>query len=195
MRRVPFLQWAASVLISAVFPILQAHAAATLTIVPGQGFNDSTAAAPVGGNTGTTVGAQRLIAFQHAANIWGQRINSPVEIRVSANFVPLECSNSSGVLGAAGPTTVHRDFPGAPLAGTWYVQALANGLFGGDLSAGDEDIDAVFNSNIGSPGCLQTSGWYYGLDGNTPAGKIDFVTVLVHEFGHGLGFLSLVSLS
>ncbi|MBN9341332.1 MAG: hypothetical protein J0H52_14800, partial [Comamonadaceae bacterium] len=38
---------------------------------PGIGFNENTAAVPVGGNTGTTIGAQRLIAFQHAANIWG----------------------------------------------------------------------------------------------------------------------------
>ena len=34
---------------------------------PGVGFNDPTPAAPVGGNTGTTLGQQRLIAFEHAA--------------------------------------------------------------------------------------------------------------------------------
>ena len=27
-----------------------------------------------------------------------------------------------------------------------------------------------------------------GTDGNTPLGKIDFVTVVLHEIGHGLGF-------
>jgi hypothetical protein len=116
-------------------------------------------------------------------------------MRVGANFVPLDCAASSGVLGAAGPTTVHRNFPGAPLASTWYVQALANSLFGGDLHTGEDDIEAIFNSNIGTPGCLQSSGWYYGLDGNPPSGKIDFVSVLLHELGHGLGYLSLVSLS
>ena len=31
---------------------------------PGEGFNDPTPVAPVGGNTGTTLGQQRLIAFQ-----------------------------------------------------------------------------------------------------------------------------------
>jgi len=36
----------------------------------GEGFNDPTPVAPVGGNTGTTLGQQRLIAFQRAANIW-----------------------------------------------------------------------------------------------------------------------------
>ena len=33
------------------------------------GFNDPAPAVPVGGNTGTTLGQQRLIAFEHAARI------------------------------------------------------------------------------------------------------------------------------
>ena len=54
------------------------HAAATITVVnldsPGEGFNDPSAPDPDstnGGNTGATLGAQRLNAFQFAANIWG----------------------------------------------------------------------------------------------------------------------------
>ncbi len=162
---------------------------------PGEGFNDPTMAAPVGGNTGTTIGQQRLIAFQHATNIWASLITSPVEIRVEGNFDPLSCSANSAVLGSAGPNTSHRNFAGAPVPGTWYVQALANSLFGGDLSPGSNDIGATFSSTIGTPGCLQNSGWYYGLDASPPAGKIDFVTVLLHELGHGLGFLTLVNLN
>ena len=173
-----------------------ARASATFTIVnldgPGEGFNDLTAAAPVGGNSGTTIGQQRLNAFQHAANIWGNLVNSPVVIRVEAKFDPLSCSTNSAVLGSAGPKTVHRDFAGAPVSNTLYVQAQANSLFGGDLSPGQNDISATFSSTIGTPGCLQSSGWYYGLDANPPAGTIDFVSVLLHELGHGLGFLTLV---
>ena len=37
----------------------------------GVGFNDPTPVAPVGGNNGTTLGQQRMNAFQFAANIWG----------------------------------------------------------------------------------------------------------------------------
>ena len=37
----------------------------------GVGFNDTTPVVPVGGNNGTTVGQQRLNAFQYAAGIWG----------------------------------------------------------------------------------------------------------------------------
>ena len=162
---------------------------------PGEGFNDPTMAAPVGGNTGTTIGQQRLIAFQHATNIWASLITSPVEVRVEGNFDPLSCSANSAVLGSAGPNTSHRNFAGAPVPGTWYVQALANSLFGGDLNPGSNDIGARFSSTIGTPGCLEKSGWYYGLDASPPPGKIDFVTVLLHELGHGLGFLTLVNLN
>lgn len=172
--------------------------AATFLVInedgPNEGFNDPTAAAPVGGNPGTTVGAQRLIAFQYAADLWGARLSSPVTIRVGAQFNPLPCSATSAVLGQAGPNSVFRDFPGAPVAVTWYVEALANSLAGVDQDTSSDDIGATFSSTIGTPGCLQSSGWYYGLDGNAPANLIDFVTVLLHEMGHGLGFLDLVDL-
>ena len=59
-----------------------AASAATLTIVnidgPGEGFNDATPATPVGGNPGTTIGAQRLYVFQYAASIWGSLLTSAV---------------------------------------------------------------------------------------------------------------------
>jgi hypothetical protein len=90
---------------------------------------------------------------------------------------------------------VHRDFPGAPLLNTWYVQALANSLNGADLDPASEDLEAEFNSDLGKTGCLETSGWYYGIDANPSGNLIDFVSVLAHELGHGLGFLDLVSLS
>jgi hypothetical protein len=173
--------------------------AATITIVnannPGQGFNDTTAATPVGGNTGTTVGQQRLIAFQHAAQIWGAHLTSNVEILVRSSFEELECDATTAVLGSAGPIQVFSDHANAPLTGTWYAVALANKQAGSDQAppsqGSSDDIRARFNSNIGTSGCLSTSGWYYGLDGNN-GGNVDLVDVLLHEFGHGLGFLSLV---
>ncbi len=90
--------------------------AATVTIInldgPGEGFNNPTPASPVGGNPGVTIGAQRLIAFQFAADLWGTSLDSPVEVRVGAQFNPLFCNASSAVLGSAGAETVFRDFAG-----------------------------------------------------------------------------------
>src|SRR3954471_16533372 len=55
----------------------------------GIGFNDLTPAAPIGGNTGVTLGEQRLIAFQYAASLWSKRLDSEVTIRIRAQFTPL----------------------------------------------------------------------------------------------------------
>ena len=173
--------------------------AATITIVnldgAGVGLNDTTAAAPVGGNTGTTKGEQALIAFQEAAAIWGGILESPVEIRVGSSFGALSCGPTSGTLGSAGPNTAHINFTNSPKANTWYVQAQANSLAGSDLSPGTDDINMQFNGNLGSPGCLETLSWYYGLDNAAPGGTISLVSVALHEIGHGLGFLSLTGLS
>jgi PA domain-containing protein len=149
---------------------------------PGVGFNDPTPASPVGGNTGTTLGQQRLIAFTHAASLWSARLDSSVPIRIRAQFTAL----GPGVLGSAGPVSVFRDFPNAPLAGTWYHVALANKLAGLDLNPIGDDINANFST---------TFNFYLGLDNHAPPGQPDLVAVLLHEFAHGLGFSQFASLT
>ncbi len=170
---------------------------ATLTVVnndgPGEGFNDLTPFVPVGGNPATTLGEARLIAFQHAAFIWGSCLNSSIEILIGAEMNPLPGDAFSAVLGQAGAETFHRDFLNAPVANTWYPQALANSYHGFDLDPASPDIGAEFNSDIDGP-ILGATNWYYGLDANPPAGDIDFVTVVLHELGHGLGFQTIVDL-
>jgi hypothetical protein len=162
---------------------------------PGEGFNDPTPADPVGGNAGTTVGEQRLIAFRHAAGIWAATLDSAVPVQIYAQFDPLACTASSAVLGSAGALTVARDFLRAPYRGTWYHAALANKIAGEDLQPGIPDLRARFNGAIGSATCLAGSGWYYGLDAAEPPGRIDLVAVLLHEFAHGLGFSAFTSVT
>jgi PA domain-containing protein/flagellar hook capping protein FlgD len=169
--------------------------AATITIInldgAGEGFNDPTPRAPVGGNPGVTLGAQRLNVFQHAASIWGGLLTSSVVITVEANFDPQFCTPTSAVLGAAGPNTVEMDFTGAGYSATWYVAAEANALSGSDLDGANNDIGIVFNSDVDNPTCLGSRSWYYGYDG-LEGTDIELVPVVLHEMGHGLGFLTLV---
>jgi PA domain-containing protein len=174
-----------------LFVYSSAFAQATIVIqnndAPGAGFNDTTAAAPVGGNNGTTVGAQRLIAFQAAANIWGATLTSGPTITIRATWAALPCTAGSGTLGSAGPAGSGLGFPGG-LPGFWYPISLANALSGTDLNSGAHEINATFNSSLGTTGCLENSHWYYGLDNNHGSSGIDLVNVLLHEFAHGLGF-------
>jgi hypothetical protein len=175
-----------------------ANAALTIVInnlnAPGVGFNDPTPATPVGGNPGTTLGQQRLIAFQHAANIWGANLTSPVPVIINAQFSALTCTATSAVLGSAGTTSIWRDFPNAPFPNTWYSFALANKLAGAEVGTPNQpQINANFNVNLGQPNCLAGQPWYYGLDSNEPPSTVDFVAVLLHEMAHGLGFQGFTS--
>lgn len=193
--RTNLLKTLASLAAASLFALAApAQAAANFVIIvadaPGEGFNDPTPAAPVGGNPGTTLGQQRLNAFQFAANTWGASLDTNVTITILASFDPLPCTAASAVLGAAGPVSIFANFPGAPVADSWYHVALANKLTGTELDPTLPNIVAFFNSNLGQANCLAGSPFYLGFDANKGA-RVDLVTVLLHEFGHGLGFSSV----
>jgi hypothetical protein len=154
----------------------------------GVGLNSTTPAAPVGGNPGTTRGAQATFVYEFAMKMWGSVLESKVPIKVAASFAPLTCTPTSGVLGSAGTYWILRLNDGT--RDRYYGSALADSLLGYDAvpdPTNPEDISSRFNGILGDPGCLDGSGWYFGIDGHTPAGKINFLNVVMHEIGHGLG--------
>ncbi len=115
-------------------------------------------------------------AFQFALDIWATEIVSSVPIRVFVDFATL----GQGVLASAGPTHNFSNFPGAPKPDVEYPAALANSI-AGEILDPSEPYDLVVNLGNSIP-------FYLGTDGNTPAGQFDFVTIALHEAGHGLGF-------
>ena len=120
-------------------------------------------------------------AFTYAADIWSSQLASDVPIKVHlVYFLPAGSALGVGIANAV------KDFPGAPQADTWYGTALANAITGVDQKPGEDDM-TIYMSN--------TANWYLGLDGNTPAGMTDFVSVALHELGHGLGFTSVAKVS
>ena len=201
-------------LIAVVLAVGAAPTAATTIVInpvdsPGIGFNDPTPVVAVGGNPGTTLGAQRLNVFQFAADLWeaaltGVGATSDVPIVVQATFQPLFCTATSGVLGAAGTIQIFANFPGADWPNTWHHSALSNELAGLDLTPGppdpgllvppfNDDIVSFFHGAIGvDPACLTGLDWYYGLDNNAAGNEIDLLNVVMHEFAHGLGFANFV---
>lgn len=119
-------------------------------------------------------------AFQFAVDIWAITLASDQPIRVNATFAPL----NPGVLGSAGPTGfIPLTGPGIP-ANTAFARALAEQITGTDTNAGGADISANFSS---------TANFYFGLDANPPFNQVDFVSVVLHELGHGLGFLGFAT--
>ncbi len=115
-------------------------------------------------------------AFQAAVDVWAEHVISPTPIRINASWIPL----SSNILGSAGPFLI-RNFDAAPIPNTWYAAPLADALTGADLDPGNPDIEATFNSAFPN--------WYFGVDGNPPPDQYDLTTIVLHEIGHGLGFI------
>ncbi|UOR05200.1 T9SS type A sorting domain-containing protein [Hymenobacter aerilatus] len=127
--------------------------------------------------TGFTPEAQA--AFQYAVDIWQSLLVTNVPIRISATWRPLD----AGVLGSAGPSGLYQLAGyGERISNSLYPTALAEKIVGADINgSGAADINASFSS---------TFNWYLGTDGLTPAGQYDLVSVVLHELGHGLGFLT-----
>ena len=118
--------------------------------------------------TGFTPEAQA--AFQRAVDIWSSLLIATVPIEIEANFDSLEDSDA---LAAARPFT-------------WFCSTtvcapvgLVNQLLDEDRKPDDPDIETTFSSS---------DDWYFGLDGRPGEDQFDFVSVVLHEIGHGLGF-------
>ncbi len=185
----PFLYARLFSLLTAVVVSLSAFSAHSTNIMlinndgANEGFNSNQPLfANQTGNSGATLGQQRLNVFQAAADYWESKIDSPVTIRVGINFDPLFCGPNSATLGSAGPNSVFRNFANAPLDNTWYVEALANSLAGVDLEPSSDDISASFNSAIdNNNNCLNGTNWWLGIDAPAPFGTISLYDTVLHE--------------
>ena len=189
-----------SIVIASVFSILLSAGiapAANIVIVngdvAGEGLNDPTVVAPVGNNPGATLGEQRMNVLVGVGDIWGAIIESSVDIRIFAKFDPINMPTPCSVIGSTGPGTVYMNFPGAPVANTWFHSVIADSITGVDQNPGGYDFLIIYNSNIDDPGVCAQPGFYYGMDENLPVNSTDLFPVVLHEEGHGLGFASFVN--
>lgn len=115
-------------------------------------------------------------AFEYAVGLWEQIIESPVPIYVQVNWRKLD----DNVLGSCAPADYYANFVGAPQKDLFYPVSVAEKITTQEITDDTApDIYADFNKNIE---------WYFGTDGSTPDSLYDFVTVVMHELGHGLGF-------
>lgn len=115
-------------------------------------------------------------AFNHAVRIWETLLNGTQTIEINAYW---STNVAPGVLGFSSPDMSYRDYASFPVAGTWYAVALANEFEGSDLNGIDPEMNTTYNADFA---------WYFGTDGNPGAGEYDFVTVVLHEICHGLGY-------
>ena len=156
------------------------------------GFDDPTVITSDISGGSTTLGEERQASLEAAAAPWAAFLDVSQPVVISATMVNLGGNQTGAPLGAAGPNFMWRDFSGAPVGGTWFVDAQANQLAGSNNDPA-VDIVAEFNSAVDNTGATDPLGavtWYYGTDGVVPPGHIDFFSTALHELGHGLGFTS-----
>ena len=123
---------------------------------------------------------EAMEAFQYAVDIWNTLIRSPVPIRIDASFSDLGGFEDGFVIyGGARPASLRSP----KSLDLWFPEALADSRAGRDITEGEPDIITKFNSH-------EDVNWYFGTDANTPFRKTDFVSVVLHEIAHGLGFSS-----
>jgi hypothetical protein len=115
--------------------------------------------------------------FEYAVGIWETIIESTVPIYMEAVWTSL----GENTLGSCAPyDEFFTNFKNIPRENIYYPVALAEKLSKQQITGPDTaDINASFNKN---------AKWYFGTDGKTPDSLYDFVTVVLHEIGHGLGF-------
>lgn len=115
-------------------------------------------------------------AFAYAVSIWESLIESEVPIRMEAKWSSLD----ENVLGSCGPETHYSNFKNAPYEDRFYAVAIAEKIAKEELNGESRyDMIANFNKNFD---------WYLGIDMECPDTLYDFVSVVLHEIGHGLGF-------
>lgn len=116
-------------------------------------------------------------AFQYALDIWKDLIYSPVPIHIKATWEGLD----TDVLGSCSPSNYYYNFDATQKWNRYYAVALAEKIYGGEINSSvGSEIECSFNSDF--------TNWYFGTDGNTPTDKYDFVSTVLHELCHGLGY-------
>ncbi len=171
-------------------------------------WTDTTAATPVGGNPGTTLGDQRKNALNYAGQQLVQQLGIHVQLIVHACGAHLGGDKNSAILAHAGPTEFLYDTPEFPVNSlykkyTWYPSTIAVRLGGASLcgvgggacdGTNNEVMEAVFNEDIGQSTVIGGENFYYGYTpGTTGSGTLDFISIAMHEMTHGLGFIGLVN--
>ena len=116
------------------------------------------------------------VIAKEVADIWASLLFSPVKIRIEVEF---DDDLGTGTLGSTGAENYYLVNENGHLPGLYCATALAEKLYGTNINGDLPDMYVAMNPAVN---------WYFGTDGEAGA-RYDFMTVLLHEIAHGLGFI------
>ena len=128
----------------------------------------------------TTTPSIYQAAVNEAVDVWSQNFVSQVPVKIKVLW---ERQSNPAILASAAPGKFHSNFKNIPDSDLWYASALADAIAGEDIEPTVPEVTIRINSTNGPI-------LYLGTDGNCPSNKYDLVSMILHEMGHGLGFLS-----
>jgi hypothetical protein len=164
--------------------------------------------------------AELVAAFTKAAQIWTDRIKSPVTVTFNIDYGPLvpnctvtsteDCTFDTTTIGSTGSAAILVDYPGVRTnlrasSSSAGETAIYNALPPGSTVPSDSGNGAAIRVNralakgLGlstSSATAATIGFNkkfnfdFNPDDGIAPGKTDFVAVAAHEMGHALGFVS-----
>jgi|GEM_PF-3804626 len=124
-------------------------------------------------------------AFNYAKGLWEQMLTSTSDIKIYIDAKIDDIGGNDLAVGKAG--TIICNFGSSDPTyqpDTWYSIALANRLHGMDMTNIVDVKITVSRENLDK--------FSYNTNGECPDDKYDFVTTILHEIGHGVGFSSSV---
>ncbi len=122
-------------------------------------------------------------AFLYAISLWNDHLSCASPISVYAFFSKWLPEQA---LAGCSPSGYMKNFNGNTMTNTLYPYALHTKLVYEESDRPYYTITDLFDMSIAINGTREN--WYFGTDGQTPEGSYDFVTVVLHELAHGLGF-------
>jgi len=122
-----------------------------------------------------TDGAVRRRALEAAAAAWSRVIRGDITIRINATMEKQpDSADGDTLLAVAGPADFWLfEDTAVPSALAWQRQGFRN-------EEAEVDIEVTANPDIN---------WEYATNGVAARDKVSFVYTLIHEIGHGLGFI------
>jgi len=115
-------------------------------------------------------------ATLYALNIWSEVLSGSVPVDISVMSINL---GNPYVIGQSFRMPNYWN----PETETWYCSALGNQMAGYNVVPNQKDIRLEMNSQFN---------FYYQITGNPGYSQIDWITTMLHEACHGLGFYPLV---